>query len=600
MNYAEEVLALASRIENGAGVSAVPHELSSAFEEGYKALEPDSPCRQCLGWEAALYAYVLPVHGETGREAEEFVPFIQSGESRYPPLVRDFPDEATDYFRKRLASSGVPTARARLADFLWLRTREVAFADRAITEYAKAALAVSSSAVGAMMATEYLVRASAFAQRLRRDRPDLRAAIRDVSERVLKERSGHVFDLVRRTAKEIARDSGLVDFFSSKLLDLADTAAGRGGQERLTERFALEALLELTRAIGNTQEGATLRRRTAFSLEHEADERANEAPLIQAALLQDAVRSYAALGMVDELARAKEKLHIATQGAAANMKALSVEVSIPTGELREAMMTLLAQGRQHAPWFHLQLLALGCLWRPWADVVARTAEPERRAPLSSLVNLVMLGPDDRPFPRPTDSAVAREFNEIRRYVEDVQFGLGIAEAQISMLRELEGWSVDLILDALRSGVAFGEETIDAIAPGVRDYDEEKHWEAVHVLVPQIERVIRGVAQKLGVDTYRYMSSTGAIHWATLDQLLEQEPVSKLLAQLRPDLPRELACLLTDGRGLNLRHDVAHGILRPSSTVRSYPLLCIMILLTLSVFSASEERGESGVPNSQQQ
>jgi hypothetical protein len=539
------------------------------------------------------------VHGEIGHEAEDFIPFVQSGESRYPPLVRDFPDEATDYFRKRLASSAIPTVRARLADFLWLRTREVAFADQAITEYANAASAVPPSAVGEMMATEYLVRASAFALRLRRDRPDLRAAIRKVSERVLKEGSGHVFDLVRRSAKEITQDADLVGFFTKELLDLADTAAGRGGQERWTERFALEALVELMGATGNSQEGAAFRRRAALSLEHEADERANEAPLIQAALLQDAVRNYAALGMADELVRAKEKLHTATQGATANMNPLSVEVRIPTDELRERTKALLAQGRQRAPWFHLQLLAVGGLWPPWGDVVARTTDLERKAPLSSLVNLVMLGPDERPFPRPTDPTAAREFNEVRRYVQDVQFGLGIIEVQISILRQLEGWSVNLILDALRSGVVFDEDAIAAIAPGVRGYDEERYWEAVHVLVPQIERVIRGVAQKLGVDTYRYMSATGAIHWATLDQLMGQEPVSKLLAKLRPDLPKELACLLTDGRGLNLRHDVAHGILRPDSTVRGYALLCILILLTLSVFGVSEKQDEGGAPESQQ-
>ena len=139
MNYADEALVLALRIENDAGVSAVPVELCNAFEEATKALGPDSPYRKYLGWEAALYAYVLPVHGEPSHEAEEFVPFSQCGDLRHPPAVKDFPDEATDYFRKRLVCAIVPTARARLADFLWLRTREVAFADQAITEYANGA-----------------------------------------------------------------------------------------------------------------------------------------------------------------------------------------------------------------------------------------------------------------------------------------------------------------------------------------------------------------------------------------------------------------------------------------------------------------------------
>jgi hypothetical protein len=109
-----------------------------------------------------------------------------------------------------------------------------------------------------------------------------------------------------------------------------------------------------------------------------------------------------------------------------------------------------------------------------------------------------------------------------------------------------------------------------------------HWEALHTLVPQIERVIRELAQLFGANVYRYQSGTGEILWSSLTRLLDLDPVRAMLTRIRPDLADELAYLLVDSRGLNLRDDVAHGIVSNDSGTDVRALLCLLILLTLSL------------------
>jgi peptidoglycan/xylan/chitin deacetylase (PgdA/CDA1 family) len=132
-------------------------------------------------------------------------------------------------------------------------------------------------------------------------------------------------------------------------------------------------------------------------------------------------------------------------------------MAIPTVEIQQSIEKLLELGGQRSPWTHLQLLALHSgLWPAWAEVAERTERYRREFPLQHLATMVVLGPDGRPLPRPDDPEAAREFDEIRRYIEDVQIRLPFIKARILMLRERRAWDESLILLALRSGGLFPE------------------------------------------------------------------------------------------------------------------------------------------------
>jgi hypothetical protein len=585
------VLDKALQLERAAGTAASCQELAELFGKTIEDLEPVDPSRDLLTYEAGLYRFQLqPTESASG---EPLGPFWALPDGRrYPPRVSDFPDGAIDYFRARQETAENLSARARLADFLWLRTRDAAQADQAITEYLGASRAVLTSKFGPMVATEYLGRATAIARSLGRDRSDLREGIRVLGSHLLTTDAGQLCQLAAMTAPEVARDNGLAEWLLSELTQLAEHMAARGGEHRSSERAFLDAAIELTRAKRDSGLVRQLRERRAISFEHEADERNAESPLIQSGRLQEAMKAYAELGMSVELQRVKPKLHDASERAMMDLKEISGKVSIPVERLRQEMQQLVEFGQKRSASLHLQILGLRGLWPPWSDVAARTTELERRFPLQSAVSKVLLAQDGRPLRRPSEPRAARQFDEIRRYVEDVQLRLGLAKIEVEILRELEAWSEPLIMQALNSGLLYSDEVLAAVRPGILAFERGHTWDALHVLVPQIERVVRKAAQLLGANVYRYVSGTGEIHWSSLDSLLQLEPVKALLARIHPDLSDELRYLLVDSRGLNLRDDVAHGIRQNEPDVDSLALLCILVLLTLSLpHIASQQESE---------
>ena len=78
----------------------------------------------------------------------------------------------------------------------------------------------------------------------------------------------------------------------------------------------------------------------------------------------------------------------------------------------------------------------------------------------------------------------------------------------------------------------------------------------------------------------------------MNNLLQLSPVRAILARIRPDLADQLSYLLIDSRGLNLRDDVAHGILPHGPEAERLALLCVLILLMLSVPHAAGKDTES--------
>jgi hypothetical protein len=571
----------ALEIEQEAGAWASYHDLAEAFSKAVQALDAADPRRGFLIWETWLYQYQL--HRTTQPRGEDFGAFFELADGgRHPPRVRDFPGEALGYFRLRLQTVECPSARARLADFLWLRTRDVSLAESAIAAYLVASQAVHSSSAGSMVATEYLVRAAELSRGLQREAADVRVAIRQLAETLVPQGSGFLCMLVRGTASEIGADSGLSTWLLQELTRLADEAAAGGGQHRSSERGLMSAAADIAAAKQDLGLVKELRKRAARSFELEADERQADAPLIRSALLQDAMKGYADLGMSAELQRVKPKVHDTSERASADLKVVSTKIDIPMDRLREDMQKIVEAGRQRAPWGHLQILALRSLWSEWDIVAARTSDAQQKYPLQSLVRKVVLGPDGRPLPRPSDPTAARLFDEIEYYVRDTQLRLGLCLIEIEMLRDLDAWNEDLIMQALGSGLLFNAETLAAIRPGVVAYEAGRYWEAMHALVPQIERVIRELAQLFGANAYRYQSGTGEVLWSSLTMLLVLEPVKAVLTKIRPDLADQLTYLLVDSRGLNLRDNVAHGIVSNDSGTDMRALLCLLILLTLSL------------------
>jgi len=576
------VLEYALDIEAKAEPCADHANVADLFSRAADALPEGDPRREPTLWELHLHKYSLePEKGLT--------PLFETEGQVYPQPVETFPEEAVGYFEQRLAQATHPSVRARLADFLWLRHKKFTFAEMAIAEYVRAAQAVLSSSRGRKLACEYLSRAASLALSLGRDPATVLAAIRSLAECFLKDGDGHLARLVEVTARVIDKDSSLSDWLIDKVTKLARRKGTPPAQNRILERRLLEVVLGLAAVRHDATHARSLRLQIARSFEDEASERKAEGGGVQSAMLSKAIRLYQHLGMSDDINRLKPLLHQAHERAAEDTQRVSTSFDIPIDEFRRHVEICLAEGQKRSPFAHLQLFAMNeGYWPPWSQVSDWTAELSQRYPLLALMPKVKITHDGRPFERPHDPDKAREFDEIERYVEDVKMQLTLSARKMEMFRERDAWDEGLLMQALADGALFDEQVLKAVRPGIVAFEAGRHWEALHVLVPQTERIIRKLAKNLGPEAYRYKSDTGELHWASLKMLLSEPAVVQTLGAISPDLARQLDYLFVDSRGWNLRDDVSHGILSPDTDSKRPSLLCVMTLLTLSMLMPDDQ------------
>jgi len=96
--------------------------------------------------------------------------------------------------------------------------------------------------------------------------------------------------------------------------------------------------------------------------------------------------------------------------------------------------------------------------------------------------------------------------------------------------------------------------------GINAFFNEDFLVSLHILIPQIEALIRNLAERIGIPIFK-PSRFGGFYYRTLDELLREEAITEVLSE---DVCFYLRVLLTDPRGWNLRNDICHGISNPGN------------------------------------
>lgn len=131
----DELSAWATDVEQQGHPSATTRDLAKLFKETGAALDEGDPRRDAASYEQLLFDLFLAPEGEFRDQWGPLAPMMTFSDGCYPPPIAHFPDEAVTHYKLREARAQLPTARARLQDFLWLRDGDHKMARRAITSY---------------------------------------------------------------------------------------------------------------------------------------------------------------------------------------------------------------------------------------------------------------------------------------------------------------------------------------------------------------------------------------------------------------------------------------------------------------------------------
>ena len=117
--------------------------------------------------------------------------------------------------------------------------------------------------------------------------------------------------------------------------------------------------------------------------------------------------------------------------------------------------------------------------------------------------------------------------------------------------------------------------------GVRAWYQGDYAKATHILIPQIEVALRSIAHEAGIPVTKAHPKVPETSVAIgMGDILYQD---KVTAVLGPNTTLHLQALFADPRGINLRNEMAHGLLGAAAFDGHTVRLLIHCLLVLGLW-----------------
>lgn len=152
------------------------------------------------------------------------------------------------------------------------------------------------------------------------------------------------------------------------------------------------------------------------------------------------------------------------------------------------------------------------------------------------------------------------------------------------LREEKGLNAQTLLDYLDDWGFVEEERRPLLERGIERYFADDFASALHLLVPQLEHIIRNLFERAGLPPARPARGGNGWEFETFGALLR-----RIDDQLPGILPRELRLYvertLSDPTGWNLRNRIAHGLVTVRECNRTTTETVLHLYLSFSLFNA---------------
>lgn len=494
-------------------------------------------------------------------------------------------DDAKAYFDRQLDKPHPALLRSRYADYLYdqkysSRARNrVDYAKLAVDAYVEAARPILPEPDLTIDAAIFLLRAAFIAQSMKQP------SLADMARAAIVEGIRMLVDDGRlRYTIELARALLLLGGDVPRAdLELAARTLERGARSEhdagryYAERSFLGSLDAVYQALDDSDARREAQRRVAASHEADADARSVASHLAAAAHLEDAILVYQRLqmqGKVDELLR---RIREQYQAGQEEFGQVEVRGAIPSTEVERLYDVRLAPLSLDDT-----LAALGALdaFQPsYAAARERAEGIAEYAPLSALLARTIIR-DDSPT-RHIQSAEERLKAQIQRqFVFHVNLTAIVIGLMLQRLEQDKGLNAQVLGDYFERWPLMDPRHMPFLRRGIERYYAGDYISALHVLTPQVEGVLRSLLWQEGLAVTGFTRDAAGIDADTLSGLLRREDVQAVLGQ---DLWRYLDTALSAQDGLNLRNDVAHGLVKPAQVTKVSVVIVIHLLLCLMRF-----------------
>lgn len=256
------------------------------------------------------------------------------------------------------------------------------------------------------------------------------------------------------------------------------------------------------------------------------------------------------------------------------MQTMTHEIKVPTEELEKYYAQFLDKSLEEA------LIRIAVKFVPEPEKIeTQVKDLAKEAPLTFLITHSLMDRDGRTIARIGSIEVDLDGHIIYQTSQNLQFESPFLNELFKRTFSQYQPSLEDLMEYLYQSPIFQAEDRFIIQAGIEAYRQENHLVAAHLLIPQIENILRFLLQTSGGSIYK-PGRNGGMFLKTLDEILREEVVRIALGN---DVAQYLQILLTDPRGWNARNNVCHGMAHPSLfgpvlTDRLFHVLLVLALI----------------------
>jgi len=307
------------------------------------------------------------------------------------------------------------------------------------------------------------------------------------------------------------------------------------------------------------------------------------------AWLQPVIERYEQEGLKTEA----EKLQLMSAEKGKNigtdLKEVSVQVEV-TQEEQEAIAKLVEKliGTDD---LNAALGRIATYFVPKANDARKLLERIRvDAPLMSIIPISIIAGDGHTTARVGSLDEDPDGRLHKQLAETVGFYQPFLARTLARLKEKYAPTTENVLDFLCQSPLFEQTRNGLLRDGLLAYEREDFVKAIYVLVPQVEDILRNFLGHLGRPTLKTVKGhPGVMDARSMNEVLRDEQMRSVLTE---NLWRYLEVVYVDKRGLNLRNNLAHGLLSPDAFSRYVADRVFHTLLALSLMRVMEpNRGD---------
>lgn len=500
--------------------------------------------------------------------------------------------EDAPYYRKRYSETTNALDKARYAYAVWTLDRHIEFAKNATASFLRAgelyyAESWYKDGIKFKVMASCFVLAARLSLSLNLQSPLDIVSILTALERIVgemdskNEKGREISDLVEVSAtiaqdiydnQRIRTETEIQRIFSTVLSIALKLAAERHAKKEFHwYRSHLEACVQLTKVTQGQEKPIELRKRIADSYIEEAG--TSSSNLVKLSCCQNALKLYSELGLSQQIETTKKLIAEFSEKAVHEFKEISVPVKIPTQKIVEEYVGNNLIGRQ--PQRILDILPHDASLIPEKKEVIKTIEGiKREHPLSFIFPIMLFDRDSRKK-KITDENEIFEHKVNQQYVLESQIRGGILTEILKAAFEVFATESDLI-EFLRRSKNITANSMQILESGVAHHFRHEYIASIHVLMPQVEEIIRTLVINHGATPTKYEPSDEGVQEKLLggllveaDEFLGEDFAEYLKIRLTPD-------------GENIRNKVCHGWMEIRSLNEELSTVLIHMILKLSV------------------